>query len=74
MQIMGIQGFTVEVPEAQYKEDMNVRRTLFAVYAVVPAKTKPAGLISEIEGEMDRLKLDLSYKPPEVKKVEFRGQ
>jgi hypothetical protein len=68
-QIMGVQGFTVEVKEAQYKEDMNVRRKVFAVYAIVPASKKPGDIQSEIEKAMDAMKLDMSYTAPEVKIV-----
>lgn len=68
-QMLGVQGFSVFVRESDYSEDMGIMRRIFGVYLIADAKKKPADLQKEIEKAMDRQKLDLSYRLPEIKVV-----
>lgn len=45
-------------------------RRLYRAVLVAPAGKKPSRIISELEGVMDALKLDLSYKVPKVTAIE----
>jgi hypothetical protein len=65
-QVLGTEGLTVEVKEADYKEDMNVQRTIYAIFVVLPKETRPSDAVAGIEKAMDRRKLDLSYPVPEI--------
>jgi hypothetical protein len=65
-QIRGIEGFSINVKESDYKEDMNVQRTIFGLFVVLPRGVKPAEMTGKIEQAMDRRKLDLSYQIPEI--------
>jgi len=66
-QVMGTQGFSLDAGRgSEYREDMNVQRTVSAVYIPVAAGKKPSAVVGEIEKAMDRLKLDLSYTVPKI--------
>jgi hypothetical protein len=69
-QILGTHGFSVEVEEADYHEDLNVRRKVVEVYLVVSAEKSAADAASDIEQEMDKLKLDLTYTVPNIESLE----
>lgn len=57
-------GLSVRLPEIRFEEDIATKRTLFDVWVVLPAKSDPSTVVKAIEREMDRRKLDLSYKAP----------
>jgi hypothetical protein len=69
-QIMGTQGLSVNVREADFKEDLNVQRTIFKLFVVLPKGVRPAATVKGIEKAMDRRKLDLSYQIPEILPVQ----
>jgi hypothetical protein len=68
-QIVGTtEGLVLQEDNGLRFEDQVVKRTVLAVYLIVPAEkaAKPKKLVAEIEDGMDRLGLDLSYKAPEI--------
>jgi hypothetical protein len=73
-QMLGTLGFSVRVPEVQYSEDLNVRRTIFGVYVLAESAKKSRDVVRDIETAMDRLKLDLSYGVPKVSAVKAEGR
>jgi hypothetical protein len=52
--------------------DVLLRRYVFNIYLITPADKTASKLISEIEKSMDGLKLDLSYKAPEILEVKCK--
>lgn len=65
-QIRGAEGLSINVKESDYKEDMNVQRTIFGLFVVVPKGVVLSDVVKGIEKAMDRRKLDLSYQVPEI--------
>jgi hypothetical protein len=63
----GVHGFSVAVPEVEFYEDVFMQRTILAVYLVAPADKRTKDIVADIEKMMDRKKLDLSYKVPEIR-------
>jgi hypothetical protein len=69
-----VQGTTEDI-ELEFKggerAQVNILRRIHQAYLIADAKKKPSAIVAEIEAEMDKLKLDLSYKPPEIVEVKF---
>jgi len=55
-------------------EDQAVKKRIWATYLCAPYKKDPNDIIQEIESMMDALKLDLSYKPPQIKSLKKIGE
>jgi hypothetical protein len=73
-QMMGTQGFSVRVPEVQFSEDLNVRRTVFALCVLSEPEKESRDIVRDIEKGMDRFKLDLSYTVPKVSPIKPGGR
>jgi hypothetical protein len=56
--------------ESGNNEAQDIKRFIYTVYMVADKTKKSSKIASEIESQMDKLKLDMSYKPPKVKEVE----
>jgi len=71
------QTSTMVMPEGDYVVDfaeggslpVGFVRRIYRAYVVTPADCKAASLTSAVEREMDRLKLDISYKAPVFREV-----
>ena len=51
---------------------LTTRRRIYAVYIVAAVDQTAANIIAKLENEMDKMKLDLSYKMPTIKKIECK--
>jgi len=68
-QITGTEGFVLSHTDLKINEEMVMYRIIKKVYLVADAKQKPKKVTSTIEGKMDELNLDLSFKSPTLKLI-----
>jgi hypothetical protein len=73
-QIMGTnQGIVLKLLGNTGWSDMTINRRIVGVYLMSEKAKKAAALVNDIEHEMDKLNLDISYKPPVLTELRFAG-
>jgi hypothetical protein len=65
-------GFVLEFQGEKSYEAPPVKRKFWDLYVIVDSKKKDGDIISDIEKAMDKLKLDMSYSVPKLKKIECK--
>jgi hypothetical protein len=59
-------GFAVDFTDDSRGEGQRVKRLIYNAYILADKGLKPSKIVSQIESQMDKLKLDMSYKPPKI--------
>jgi hypothetical protein len=65
-------GLVLSIEGGEHHEDLVVRRCMWKAVIVIDSGTKGSAVVSAIEEVMDKLGLDLSYKPPEFVPVKCK--